>query len=265
MNVYEVTAESSHLAYKLESEEWLGHLTSVAVSESIPDSILVVCADKPHVYQYPCHEAKRWVKKHRIRVDWRVKTVLHIVANANTAVIMSNGNNILTVLSLPYFQSQSQVQINFIPQDISISTDSLLIMGENGMTVKQLGDLSQDLCWIKPPDEETIFHCVSFTNNARGIYAACSQGPQLSVYKYMRGSGSNPSYSDTGIVIKPIPFTCIPLHVFLAVNSDGSLLAMTDSTCWGATHIYSHDYTPAPISSNRDVPHGWWRRMYQNP
>ena len=203
VEVYEVTPESTRLAYKLTSKEWDGGATSVAVSESIPNSILVVCRGRPYVYQYPCHKATHEVKKNKIKGNGVDPS--HLVANANTAVVKSyNYSETLTVYSLPDFKHQSQVQINFIPQDLSISADYLLVMGQEEIVLKSLGDLNQDLCSIKPPDEGTIFHCVSSTNNAREIHVVCSEGlSRLSVYKYrrLRCSGSNPSYNNAGIVI----------------------------------------------------------------
>ena len=250
VKVYEVTPESSRLAHQLPSKEWDGLVSSVAVSDSIPDSILVVCGGIPYVYHvsFPCYSTTHKVKKYRINCDYRW-TVPRIVANANTAVVISHGYPQLTVCSLPDFKKQSQVHLKFTPQDLSISSDNLLVMGYHKMVVKPLGDLSQDLCWIKLPDEATTFDCVSFANNAREIHVVCGQSlRRVSVYhQYTRCSGSNPSYINDGIVIPPVPFTSGPKNVFLAVNSNGSLLAMTNSTGWGTTHIYSRDYRLASV------------------
>ena len=145
--------------------------------------------------------------------------------------LLSYGKPLLTVCGLPDFKHQSHVQINFIPEDLSISTDYLLVMGQDEMVVKSLKDLSQDLCRIEPPDRETFAVCPLPTMPRRYNYATCTQdqwndGSIAVVYKYIRGSGSTPLYINTSIVI---PSTAaLPFLWFkkLAVKSDGSLLAM---------------------------------------
>ncbi|XP_072041642.1 uncharacterized protein [Amphiura filiformis] len=219
VEVHEVTTESSHLAYTLTNQDWEGAGVRVAVSESLPDKILVICADQPYVYQYPRHEAKEMVKKYKIQGD-RVDPQL-IVANANTAVVKLHDvmtstlrgtlvicsiprtlRGTLVICSLPDFSSQSHVQINFDLYDLSISPDYLLVMGEHEMVVKAIDNASQDLCRIKKPDDVTTFRCVSFKNHDKEIYAVCSQdGGRCRVYKYIWGGEGNPDYTNVGCVI----------------------------------------------------------------
>ncbi|XP_072041340.1 mitogen-activated protein kinase kinase kinase 13-B-like [Amphiura filiformis] len=71
VKVYEVTTESSHLAYTLTNQDWEGKFTrgvavTGAVSESSPDDMFVICDHQPYVYQHPCHQAKEMIKKYKI-------------------------------------------------------------------------------------------------------------------------------------------------------------------------------------------------------
>lgn len=230
IDVHQVTHTHSHLTYKLTTKKnWYRYRTSVAVSESTPKSMLVVRSGKPYVYQYPCQEASKWEKKYKISGDSVDPT--YIVANANTAVVMSDGCKTLNTCSLPDFKKQSQVHLNFIPQVLSISTDYLLVMGEDEMVVKPLGNLRQDLCRIEPPNRGIFFRCVSFTNNAREIFVGCAQGEwtnsSRAVYKYIRSySGNNTLYSNAGIVVPWAPILPPAWLKSLVVSSDGSLLAI---------------------------------------
>ena len=110
VKVYEVTTQGSQLAYQLSSDEWKGTWTSgVAVSDSLPDSMLVICEGKPYVYQFPCHQATQEVKKYKIQAN-RVNPCC-IVANANTAAVAFSAGNTIVICSLPDFTNQSHVQI----------------------------------------------------------------------------------------------------------------------------------------------------------
>ena len=172
----------------------------VAVSDSLPDSMLVICEGIPYVYRFPCHQATQEVKKYKIQGD-KVKPTC-IVANANTAVIKLPGDKItLVVCSLPNFTQQSQVQMSFTHDDLSISTNYLLVMGLHEMVMKSL-DEGQDLCRIKPP-VGWVFGSVSFRNNAREIYAACDQGDKGCVYRY-KWDADKSHYVNTDCVIDGI-------------------------------------------------------------
>ena len=200
--MYEVTAEGSHLAYQLTSQELTGSvIKGVAVSKALPDSILVVCQRKPYVYQFPRHEATQHVKKYKIQ--GKEVNPQCIVANANTAVVkLYSKTRTLVICRLPDFTHQSHVQISFNPYDLSISTDYLLVMGHNEMVVKPLGDMSQDLCRIESPDGEE-FRSLCFRNNVREIHVACLllQGHRYCIYKYTWNGLGNPNYTNAGCII----------------------------------------------------------------
>ena len=206
VDVYEVTADGYHLAYQLTPQEWKGRqITGVAVSKALPDSMLVVCNEKPYVYQSPCHEATQHVNKYKIQGE--EVNPQGIVANANTAVIrLPFQKRRLVVCSLPDFTHQSHVHISFDPFELSISTDYLLVMGRNEMVVKPLGDMSQDLCRIESPDGEE-FMSVCFRNDAGEIYAGCVEvvqgehGERSRIYKYTWNGSGNPEYTNAGCII----------------------------------------------------------------
>ena len=197
--VYEVTAQSSHLAYQLSSDEWKGKDTrGVAISDSLPDNMLVIRERNPFVYQVPCHEAAQAVKKYRIHCNevdpW------HIVANINTAVIDINVNNTLVICSLPDFTKQSYLQIHHNPLDLSISTECVLIMSSQEMVMKPLRDITQDSCLIKSADDWELTS-VCFRNDAKEIYAASYQGwDKGCVYRYKWDTDKS-QYVNTGCVI----------------------------------------------------------------
>ena len=223
VKVYEVTAQGSQLAYQLSSGEWKGkHTMGVALSDSLPDSMLVICKNKPYVYQFPCHQATQEVKKYKIQGDTVNPTC--IVANANTAIVKLHYNErTLVICRLPDFAHQSQMQINFDLYDISISTDKLLVMGRNEMVVKPLGK-GQDLCKMQPLDGyEFRSMCLRNDFNAAEIYTACSQGGTGCVYRYKWDAGKS-QYVNMGCVIdglRLVGYRC------LSVTSDG-LLALRE-------------------------------------
>ena len=116
VKVYEVTTTSSRLVYTITSQEWEGKIIhGVAVSESLPGSMLVICQFQPHVYQFSCHEATQQVKKFRIKSDEDMPWC--IVANASVAAIKLSGQSSFIVCSLPDFTHQSHVQTSFRPDD----------------------------------------------------------------------------------------------------------------------------------------------------
>ncbi|XP_072029640.1 uncharacterized protein [Amphiura filiformis] len=195
VKVYEVSAESSHLAYTITSQEWKEKdIRGVAVSDSLQDSMLVICEYKPYVYQYPSFESTKELKRYKIQSGdpW------YIVANASVAVIKMCGQSSFIICSLPDF-TQSHVQMDFSPDDLSINSDYLLVMGWKEMVVKSLDDTSQDVCRINPPDGYE-YKSVTFGDNGSEIYAACVNGGEGCVYKYTRDVGK-PEYINSGRII----------------------------------------------------------------
>ena len=227
VKVYEVTTQGSQLAYQLSSVEWKGKYTmGVAVSDSLPDSMLVICVGKPYVYQFPCHQATQEVKKYKIQGD-RVNPRC-IVANANTAAVDINADNTIIICSLPDFTIQSHVQTHFKPYDLSINTDKLLVMGTHEMVVKPLANMKQDLCKMMSPDW-WMFTSVCFRNDATEIYIACTQGGKGCVYRYKWDAGKS-QYVNMGCVIDGMGWVW---DRCLSVTSDG-LFALYD---WGHSDV----------------------------
>ena len=145
MDVHQVTREKIVQLYTLISHEWGGMKPSgVAVSESMPDSILVICSYKPYVYQFPCHEASEYVKKYQIHDGQVEPRCTRIAANANTAVIGLSENE-LVVCSLPQFSKQKIVQLGVYPWDLCITANNLLVMRDNEIVIKPLGSKDQVL------------------------------------------------------------------------------------------------------------------------
>ena len=222
--VYKVTKASSHLGYIIRPR--LGRanraIRGVAVSESLPDTMLVIVQKKSFVYHYPFEDTEKEVEKHIIegeKVD-----PYDIVANASSAVVTFNTDNekTLAIYSLPDFNHHSNIQISFIPLDLSISSDFLLVMDAKDMIVKLLGDdMSRDLGAIKPPNGWE-FCCVSFRNNAKEIYAGvCKESEKKGrIYKYVRGGVGKPLYVNAGCVIDGLEK--MPGKT-LSVTSDGLL------------------------------------------
>ena len=187
--------------------------------------MLVVLRNKHYVYQYPLEEAKKEVNKHIIQGE-KVDPY-NIVANTTTAVVDINTDvgKTLAIYSIPEFVHQSNIQTSFVPLDVTISPDFLLVMGSKVMIVKLFGDdMSQNLCAIKPPDGFE-FCCASFRNNAREIYAGVlKEGErQGRVYKYTRGGVGKPLYVTAGCVIDGLEDMT---GKTLSVTADGLMAVM---------------------------------------
>ena len=222
VEVHKVTREETHLLYTLTSHEWRDYYVwpcGVAVSESMPDSILVICEDKPYVYQCPCHEASQYIKKYQIH-NGRVKPRC-IAANANTAVIGSLHRNELVVCSLPQFSRQKIVQLSVSLWDLCITASNILVMGVVEIVIKPLGSMDQDLCRIEPP-QGCEFKAVSYRNDARQLYAACYhvRDRKYGVYKYVWEGHGTPQYVNSGCVIDNLGWV---EWGGLSVTSDGLL------------------------------------------
>ena len=230
VKVYEVTTLvttiSSRLAYTISSEKWKSvfgkwkYIMSVAVSESLPGTMLVICEDQPYVYEFLCHEATREVTRYKIKSS-NSKNPSLIVANASVAIIKMCDQFSFIVCSLPEFTHQSHVQTSFSLHDLSISPDYLLVMGERKVVVRSVaGDMSEDLCEIKLPDGCREFESMCFGDaDEKEIYAVCKQVKgECSVYRYTCDMSMKPVFVNTGCVIdglKPLWYRC------LSVTSDG--------------------------------------------
>ncbi|XP_072048655.1 uncharacterized protein [Amphiura filiformis] len=234
VEVYHVSREETHLLYTLRSDEWRHDVwpRGAAVSESVPDGILVVCRNKSYVYQFPMQEASNHVEKYQIHNG--NGDPLCIAANANNAVIGLDGNA-LVVCNLPGFTQQRIVSISFSPCHLSISTEYLVVMRWDKMIIKALGDVGQDLCSIQPPDS-CVFRAVSYREDARQLYAACyhTGDRKGQVYKYIWHGNGTPSYHNTGCVIEDVGYNV--RDGALSVTSDGMLAVSTYS---GVTKIFS--------------------------
>ncbi|XP_072027834.1 uncharacterized protein [Amphiura filiformis] len=201
VQVYTVSANNSTLAYTVSSKEWKGKLIyGVAVSECMPDSMLVICEDRPYVYQCPCYESDKKINKYKIKSN--SKSPLCISANASVAVIGMHGVDYsFIVCGLPQFTHQSCVKIHFYPYHMSMTSDYLLVMGRGVMVVKALSDVMQDVWRVERPDG-WLFQAVSFRNNGTEIYAACDQGGYKGcVYKYTWNGVGKPEYINSGCII----------------------------------------------------------------
>ena len=194
VKVYEVTTTSSRLAYTITSKKWKPvfgqskEVRGVAVSASLPGTIMVVCEDQPYVYEFPCHEATQEKKRHKIQSD--EKSPWCIVANASVAIIRMGSQRSFLVVNLPHFYVRSHIQTCFSLRDLCISSEYLLVMGEEKIVVKPLdGSMNQDLCEIQPPDGCTKYRSACFGDAAaREFYVVCElDGRRNDVYKYVWG------------------------------------------------------------------------------
>ena len=241
VEVHKVTREETHLLYTLTSHEWKGVLPCVvAVSESMPNSILVICYSEPYepyVYQFPCHEASQYVKKYQIHIGWPGPQC--IAANANTAVIGCPHRKQLVICSLPQFTKQKIIQLSIIPHDLCITASNILVMGRYETVIKPLGSMGQDLCRIKPP-QGCVFEAVSYRNDARQLYAACYhyRDEKYGVYKYVWKGHGIPQYVNTGCVIDNLGWVNCG---GLSVTSDG-LLAVIE-TYYKPVKIFGLEYS----------------------
>ena len=241
VKVFEVTPTSNHLAYTIKSPELeRANIHGVAVSESLPGSMLVICNKRPYVYQFPCHEATQTVKRYKIQSHR--KTPLTIVANASVAVIRMDSQSSLIVCSLPDFTHQSHVPNMHLICDLSISSDYLLVLDEmqKKIGVRSLsGDMSEDVCEIEVPDGCKKFRCVCFGDAAaREIYAVCKQiGGKCGVYRYTWDGSGKPRFVNTGCVIDGLMKRL--LGSYISVTPGGLMVVNDDKT--ETIRVYSHE------------------------
>ena len=219
VKVYQVSSVGSHHKYTVISQEWSGkEVRGVAVSESLPGEMLVICEDRPYVYQHPCHEVNEEGKKNRIRGD--EVDPYSLAANATCAVV--DISIVRTVIcSLPDFNNQTKVQISLSPYDLSITSDYLQVMSKEKIVVKALGDVNRDLVEISAPDGWE-FASMSCRENAKEIFAACNQeGKKSRVNKYVWDGGEgNSQFVNSGTVVDGLGHIG---HMRLAVTSEGLL------------------------------------------
>ncbi|XP_072029110.1 uncharacterized protein [Amphiura filiformis] len=222
VKVYTVSADTSHLAYTLTAEEWRQgrgkYTTGAAVSESLADSVLVICGNIPYVYQYPLHESAKEIKTYQINVEKYNPGC--IVANASVAVLTMPRVNSFITCKLPQFTQQSRATMSFEPCDLSITSDYLLLVGREVMVVRALSDVMRDVCRVQSPDGWE-FRSGCFNNDAREIYAGCSQGyTKGCVYRYTWNRAGKPVYINSGCIIDGLG-NVDSRH--LSVTSDGLL------------------------------------------
>ncbi|XP_072029615.1 uncharacterized protein [Amphiura filiformis] len=232
IKVYKVNDESSHLAYTVASDEWKGNGTDVAVSESLPDSMLVICEGKSYVYHCPCHESTKEIKRYKIQKRYKLQRDVNsprcIAANANVAVIATYKGRSIVVCKLPDFKHQYRVSTDYSIFGLSITSDYLLVRFTVGLVVRSLIDVSQDLCRIQPPARCSI-KCISCRNNGREVYAVCSQHDASShVYKYTWTGVGKPEYINSGCIIDDLHVVRM-FNMRLSVTSSGLLALKQDN------------------------------------
>ena len=240
VKVYELTTTSSHLVYTITSKKWKSffgqakknkEIRGVAVSESLPGSMLVICEDHPYVFEFPCHEATQEKKRYKIQSDSKDPTCM--AANASIAIISMRMWYSFIVLRLPHFSFQYFVRTSFDPYDLSISPDYLLVMGQAKIEVKSLAgeNIREDLCEIKLPDGCKQFVSVCFGDAAaRELYVVCEPKHDhysKEVYKYewcgnSDGKESSKCYGRVFGGLRFVYYRC------LSLTSDG-MMAVAES------------------------------------
>ena len=231
---------STNLCYTLRCDEWSGLVApwDVAVSKSMPDSILIICSDQPYVYELPKQESSTVGNKYAIQgADSYLP--LSICTNATTAVMAIWCREDLVVCSWPRFNQQRLVNIGWRPFDLQITSDYLLVMGLKRVLVKRVMGANRDRCLIEPPSG-CKFRAISFRNNAKHVYIGCyHEGNRKGcVYKYTRDDkGDTPEYINDGCVIDNLPGDMA--YRGMTVTDDGLLaVSITDDS----TRIYSLEY-----------------------
>ena len=216
-----MTREPTRLLYTL-AYEWLYvGPCDVAVSESMPDSILVICPRRSYVYQFPCHESTQYVQRYQI-LDVNPECM---AANADTAVI-GLCESVMVICSLPGFTNQRKVTLGFHPLDLCITLDYLVVMDDDKIVVRSLGSIDRDVCKIKRPDDWR-FRAVSYKNDVRQLCVACYHPNDVEgcVCVYTWDGNGTPQYVNTGCVIDALGWVG---YRGLSISSDG-LLAVSPS------------------------------------
>ena len=236
----EITTDRIRLLYTLNWEDRELWLKAMGANGPVPDRMFVLSAYSQFVYVFPCHESSNYSAKFQISDDF-VKSHC-IAASFTTAVIgISNyGNAALRVFSLPEFTRQKQINLEFVPHSICMTTDNLLVTGKERVLVKKLNDFDHDLCSIEASDDDTFTSATS-TRIAQEIYISCwnCDEDQLKLYKYSRNKiGYSNEYVNSGCVALFNPTNDDADYVgdaSIYISSSGMLAACI----WGKVRISS--------------------------
>ncbi len=193
VDVYEVGMSGASHLYRVAPEIWKDrYVSGVAVSDSSPGSMFVICDMNKNVYQCPCEESMTIINKYRIKVSDMLSTPRCIYANSNTAVVGMTRGKSLIVCKLPEFTQQSHITLDIDPRDLTLSTNHLMVVCGNEIVVKSLDDVRQDVCRITPHGAEckTVCH----RHNGRELYVGCEHLGKGCVYKYTWDGVGKPQY-----------------------------------------------------------------------
>ena len=220
IEVHEVTMDNTRLLYTLTREDDVLDPVEMAVNGPKSDRILVLSEYSEFVYTFPCYESSNYSAKFQISDDFVEPHC--IAASFTTAVIgiSNDGNAVLRVFSLPEFTRQKQINLQFVPHSICMTTNNLLVTGKERVLVKRLNDLDHDLCSIEASDGDKFTSATS-TRIAQEIYISCTDSDeyQLKLYKYSRNKirYSN-EYVNSG---------CVAL--FNSTDGDASIISISSS------------------------------------
>ena len=202
IQVHEVTTNKTRLLYMLTWEDYYLTPLDMTVNGPMSHRILVLSENSGFVYMFPCNESSNYSAKFQISDD--VVESHCIAASFTTAVIgvINDGNPALRVFSLPEFTCKKQINLDFVPRNICMTTDNLLVTGMKQVLVKKLNTLNHDLCSIEASDDDTFISATS-TRIAQEIYISCmdSDEDQIKLYKYSRNKiGYSNEYVNSGCV-----------------------------------------------------------------
>ena len=234
--MHEVIANKTRLLYTLTGEDRDLYPLAMAANGPVPDRMLVLLsryishAYSQFVYVFPCDESSNYSAKFQIADDF-VKPHC-IAASFTTAVIGISvyGNAALRVFSLPEFTRQKQINLEFVPRSICMTTNNLLVTGKEQVLVKKLNDLDHDLCSIEASDGDKFTSATS-TRIAQEIYISCTDSYeyQLKLYKYSRNKiGYSNEYVNSGCVALLNPTNVDAGYVgdtSISISSSGMLAA----------------------------------------
>ena len=246
IEVHEVTTNKTRLLYTLTWEDRDPYPLAMAANGPVSDRMLVLLsrsrshANSQFVYVFPCDESCNYSAKFQIADD--VVESHCIAASFTNAVIgiSNDGNAALRVFSLPEFTRQKQINLEFVPRSICMTTNNLLVTGKERVLVKKLNDLDHDLCSIEAFDE-SIFESATSTRIAQEIYISCwgFDKNQLKLYKYSRNKiGYSNEYVNSGCVALFNPTNDDADYVgdaSIYISSSGMLAACI----WGKVRISS--------------------------
>ena len=224
--VYHVTKEATHLLYKLTCKEWdsFPMPCGIAVSESMPDSILVICSRNQYVYQFKRCESVHYTEKH----DMQVMPSCIAANNDSIYIGSSRGDRWIAMYNLPKFDGKRIVDLSFIPIELCIAAGYLVLVGPKEIIFKQSDDMDNDVGRIKVPEGQW-FSGASSINDGRQLYVASRNHVHMCAWD---GMGTL-RYNDKGAIKID--------HQLAAINDRGlalaaDLLAVSTS---GTTMVYS--------------------------